>query len=245
MCSRTLVRPNGIIFASIMANAYLTPALFSFLRDLRENNNREWFADNKHRYEQDLKEPLLDLIADFAPMLSQLSPHYLAIPKASGGSLFRIYRDVRFSKNKAPYKTAAGIQFRHKLGKDAHAPGYYLHIEPDNIFYALGMWHPAPPDLRAIRNRIVADPDEWDAVRNDPDFAETYSWEGESLKRAPKGFDPEHPDIEDLKRKDFIGVARLPESEADRPDLLPYLASQWNKGSSLMRFLGRAVDVPF
>lgn len=228
-----------------MANPYLTPALFSFLRDLRENNNREWFADNKQRYEQDLKEPLLDFIADFAPMLSQLSPHYLAIPKASGGSLFRIHRDVRFSKNKAPYKTAAGIQFRHKMGKDAHAPGYYLHIEPDNVFYALGMWHPAPPDLRAIRNRIASEPDEWDAVTNDPEFNGTYSWEGESLKRAPKGFDPDHPAIEDLRRKDFIGVARFPEADADRPDLLPFLASEWNKGRSLMRFLGRAVDVPF
>ncbi|MDE2996573.1 MAG: DUF2461 domain-containing protein [Bacteroidota bacterium] len=228
-----------------MSNPYLTPALFSFLRDLRENNNRDWFEANKKRYEQDLKDPLLDFIADFAPFLSQLSPHYLAIPKANGGSLFRIYRDVRFSKNKQPYKTAAGIQFRHRQGRDVHCPGYYLHIEPDNMFYAMGMWHPSSPDLRAIRNRIVEMPDEWDDVKHDPDFAETYSWEGESLKRAPKGFDPEHPDIEDLRRKDFIGVARMPEAEAGRPDFLPYLASQWDKGSGLMRFLGRAVDVPF
>lgn len=228
-----------------MSNPYITPALFHFLRDLKENNNRDWFNDNKQRYEQDLKEPLLDLIADFAPMLSQLSPHYLAIPKASGGSLFRIYRDVRFSKNKAPYKTAAGIHFRHKLGKDVHAPGYYLHIEPGNVFFALGMWHPSSPDLRAIRERIDREPDVWRDVREDPAFTGTYSWAGESLVRAPKGFDINHPDIEDLRRKDFIGVASLPEEDASRPDLLPLLASEWGKGDVLMRFLSDAVDVPF
>jgi uncharacterized protein (TIGR02453 family) len=229
----------------IMGNPYITPALFQFLRDLRANNNRDWFSDNKKRYEQDLKEPLLELIADFAPMLSLLSPHYLAIPKASGGSLFRIYRDVRFSKNKHPYKTAAGIQFRHKLGKDAHAPGYYLHIEPGNVFYALGMWHPAAEDLRSIRDRIDSAPDEWRDVREDPDFTGTYEWAGESLKRAPKGYALDHPDIEDLRRKDFIGVAPLAEEDAGRPDLLPFLASQWSKGDALMRFLSGAVNVPF
>jgi uncharacterized protein (TIGR02453 family) len=228
-----------------MSNPYITPALFQFLRDLKKNNNRDWFNDNKKRYEQDLKEPLLDLIADFAPMLSQLSPHYMAIPKASGGSLFRIYRDVRFSKNKEPYKTAAGIQFRHKLGKDAHAPGYYLHIEPDNVFYALGMWHPDSPNLRAIRHQIDEQPDLWRDVKENPAFSNTYKWAGESLVRAPKGFAVDHPDIEDLRRKDFIGVASMPEEDALRPDFLPFLASEWSKGEVLMRFLGSAVDVPF
>jgi uncharacterized protein (TIGR02453 family) len=224
---------------------YISPELFQFLRDLRANNSREWFKDNKKRYEKDLKEPLLDLIADFAPLLSQLSPHYVAIPKASGGSLFRIHRDVRFSKNKKPYKTAAGIQFRHKSGKDAHAPGYYLHIEPGNVFYALGMWHPASPDLRAIRNRIDTAPDDWRDVREDPDFTRTYAWAGDTLVRAPKGYAVDHPDIEALRRKDFIGVATMPEEDAGRPDLLPFLASEWSKGDALMRFLSAAVNVPF
>lgn len=228
-----------------MSNPYITPALFQFLRDLKKNNNREWFGDNKKRYEQDVKEPLLDLITDFAPMLSQLSPHYLAIPKASGGSLFRIYRDVRFSKNKEPYKTAAGVHFRHRLGKDVHAPGFYLHVEPDNVFYAMGMWHPSSPDLRAIRSRIDQEPDAWRDVKADPAFAGTYKWAGDSLVRAPKGFAVDHPDIEDLKRKDFIGVSSIPESEAIRPDFLPFLAAEWGKGEKLMRFLSHAVDVPF
>ena len=228
-----------------MANPYITPALFSFLRELKANNTREWFTEHKARYEQDVKEPLLDMIADFAPMLSELSPHYLAIPKASGDSLFRIYRDVRFSKNKDPYKTVAGVHFRHRLGKDVHAPGYYLHLEPGNVFYAMGMWHPAGPDLRAIRQRIDQDPDEWREVKEDTLFASTYTWEGESLVRAPKGFAPDHPDIEDLRRKDFIGVGRLPEEDAYRSDFLPYLATEWGKGTPLMRFLSAAVDVPF
>ena len=117
--------------------------------------------------------------------------------------------------------------------------------EPGNVFYALGMWHPAADDLRSIRDRIDSAPDEWRDVRENPDFTGTYEWAGESLKRAPKGYALDHPDIEDLRRKDFIGVAPLAEEDAGRPDLLPFLASQWSKGDALMRFLSGAVNVPF
>ncbi len=142
-----------------MSNPYITPELFLFLRELRENNTREWFNDHKVRYEQHLKEPLLDLIADFAPLLSGISPHFRAIPKVSGGSLFRIYRDVRFSKNKSPYKTHASVHFRHEQAKDVHAPGYYLHIEPDNVFLGLGLWRPENSILTKIRSAIATDPE--------------------------------------------------------------------------------------
>jgi len=228
-----------------MSNPYLKPELFQFLRDLKANNDRDWFNENKYRYEQHVKEPLLDMIADFAPLLSGLSPHYRAIPKTVGGSLFRIYRDVRFSKNKDPYKTVAGVHFRHESAKNVHAPGYYFHIEPDNLFLALGIWHPESPTLLSIRNRMVEDPEGWEEMVQASDFAGTYELQGESLKRAPKGFDPEHPLIDDLKRKDFIGVARFDEADAGRPDLLPFLADTWDKGTALMRFLSGALDIPF
>lgn len=228
-----------------MSNPYLTPDLFAFQRELKENNTREWFEENKSRYERHLKEPLLDLIADFAPLLAQISPHYLAIPKTVGGSLFRIYRDVRFSKNKEPYKTAAGVHFRHNLGKDVHCPGYYLHVEPDNVFLALGIWHPDSSTLQAIRSRMIEQPDLWEDVRDDPNFTQRFSLQGDSLKRAPKGFDPEHPLIDDLKRKDFIAVSSTPEKDAMRPDLLPWMASVWEQGTPLMRFLTGARDQPF
>jgi uncharacterized protein (TIGR02453 family) len=124
-----------------MAERYFTPSLFTFLRELAENNNREWFQDNKSRYEQHVKDPALRLIADFGPRLKKISPHFRADPRAVGGSLFRIHRDTRFSKDKSPYKTHTGIQFRHELGKDAYAPGFYLHLEPGQVFCGVGSWH--------------------------------------------------------------------------------------------------------
>ena len=113
------------------------PELFAFLADLRANNDREWFAANKHRYEEHLLEPALDFIDEFAPQLEKISPHFRADPRPSGGSLFRIYRDTRFSKDKTPYKTNVGIHFRHERAKDAHAPGLL----------------PAPRPGRGVRRR--------------------------------------------------------------------------------------------
>ncbi len=228
-----------------MSNTYITPELFSFLRELKANNDRDWFKENKKRYEQVVKEPLLDFIVDFAPLLAQISPHFRAIPKAVGGSLFRIYRDVRFSKNKDPYKTHSGIHFRHEQAKDVHAPGYYLHIEPGNVFMGLGIWHPDNKVLTVIRSEIVKDPDGWIDARDAEGFGDIYRLEGDSLSRPPKGFDRDHPLIEDLKRKDFMGVAQFNQETALRPDFLPHLAETWEKGSPLMKFLADALGVPF
>ena len=125
-----------------MPEPHFGPELFDFLRELRENNDRDWFQANKERYEHDVKEPLLGFISDFGPRIAKISPHIRADPRPTGGSLFRIYRDVRFSKNKAPYKVHAAAQFRHKRGKDVHAPGYYLHLEPGQVF--AGGRHLAP-----------------------------------------------------------------------------------------------------
>lgn len=228
-----------------MSNPYITPELFQFLKDLRVHNDRDWFNDNKSRYEQHLKEPLLDFIADFSPMLADISPHFRAIPKASGGSLFRIYRDVRFSKNKSPYKTHAAVQFRHQSAKDVHCPGYYLHVEPGNVFVGLGIWQPDSGALAQIRSGITEDPERWNDILSHPDFAGTYKLTGDSLKRAPKGYDPEHEFIDDLKRKDFIAVAQFDEEFALRPDLIPLLAETWKTGSPFMRFISGAMGVSF
>ena len=145
--------------AATKQQASFGPELFSFLTDLRANNDRDWFAANKHRYEQDLLEPALAFIEDFAPRLEKISPHFRADPRPSGGSLFRIYRDTRFSKDKSPYKTNLGIHFRHERAKDAHAPGYYLHIGPGEVFAGGGIWQPGTDGATRIREAIVADPD--------------------------------------------------------------------------------------
>ena len=105
------------------------PGTLRFLRELERNNDREWFAVNKPRYEALVREPALDFIATMGPKLLSISDHFVALPKKTGGSLMRVYRDTRFGKDKTPYKTNIGIQFRHEVAKDIHAPGYYLHID--------------------------------------------------------------------------------------------------------------------
>src|SRR4029078_4024466 len=139
--------------------ATLGPELFAFLEDLRANNDRDWFAANKHRYEEHVLEPALDFVAAFAPYLETISPRFLADARPSGGSLFRIYRDTRFSKDKSPYKTNVGIHFRHERAKDAHAPGFYLHLGPDEVFAGGGVWHPDTQAATRVREASVAVPD--------------------------------------------------------------------------------------
>lgn len=228
-----------------MGNTYISSALVEFLKALKENNNRDWFNTNKNRYVEYVREPLLSMIEDFGPLLHSISPHFRAIPKASGGSLFRIYRDVRFSANKLPYKTHAGIHFRHEAGKNAHAPGFYLHIEPGNFFLAAGIWQPDPTVLRRIRDSIIDNEEEWTSITTAENFCDTYTLEGATLVRAPKGYDPDHPLIVDLRRKDFAGVCRFGAREALHPDLLEFLADTWRKSDRFMRFLTEATGHPY
>ena len=138
------------------SKAHVTPELFEFFRQLKRNNNREWFQKNKARYEERVRDPLLELVADFEPHLHKISPHLVADSRPVGGSLFRIYRDVRFSKDKTPYKTAAGVRFPHEECKDVHAPGFYLHLEPGEVFAGAGIWRPDAATLRRVRDRIVS-----------------------------------------------------------------------------------------
>ncbi len=218
---------------------------FSFLRQLARNNTREWFHAHKTQYVDDARDPALQLIADMAAPLAKLSPHFRADPKPVGGSLFRIHRDVRFSKDKQPYKTALGIQFRHELGRDAHAPGFYLHIQPGECFVGAGMWHPPTDAARDVRQAIVDDPKAWKAALNGTRFRREFSLVGDSLKRPPRGFDPEHPCLEDLKRKDFIAVAPLEEADIFAAQFVRDLSARFKASVPLMRFLCDAVDVPF
>ncbi len=223
----------------------IRPELFDFLRELRENNNRNWFQSNKDRYESVVKQPLFDFIADFADRLPAISPHYQAIPKVNGGSLFRIYRDVRFSKDKTPYKTAAALHFRHESARDVHAPGFYLHLEPGEVFVGCGIWKPAGDTLTRIRTKIAEHPDQWLSAVEDKVFSASYSLGGDSLKRPPKGFDPEHPLIEDLKRKDYLASVELSEQDACQPDFPDRYFNLCQKSVPLMRFLTEAVGLPW
>ena len=227
------------------ASPYFTPATFSFLRDLAKNNNREWFGDHKDRYENHVKEPALRFIVDVGPKLDKISPHFRADPRANGGSLFRIYRDTRFSKDKTPYKTHTGIQFRHEAAKDVHAPGFYLHIHPKEIFVGIGIWHPDSKTLKEIRQAIVDDPAAWKRVKNGKAFKAQFELGGDSLVRAPKGFDPEHPLIEDLRRKDFIAASRLTQKDVTGPDFLKTFIARCRAAGPLQKWLCGAVGVSY
>ena len=217
----------------------------TFLRQLEKNNNREWFGEHKHRYEAEVLEPSLDFIATMQPHLHKISDHFDAIPKRSGGSLMRVYRDTRFSKDKTPYKTNIGIQFRHQAGKDVHAPGFYMHIEPDSCFVGIGLWRPDAAALRNIREAIVADRAGWRKVLRGKKFRDTFELGGESLVRPPKGFDPEDPDLHDLKRKDFVAVTNFDKSRVTSDAFVREIAATFRASKPFMAFLCRAVEIPF
>jgi uncharacterized protein (TIGR02453 family) len=229
----------------VIQDPSFTKDLFTFLVDLRKNNNREWFKANKPRYEQHVQEPALEFVSDFAPLLDEISPHFRADPRPVGGSLFRIYRDVRFSKDKSPYKTVIGIRFRHELGKDAHVPVFYLHLEPGGSFAGAGIWHPDSATLGKIRAAIAAYPEDWLSATREPPFAAVLELGGDSLKRAPAGTDPDHPLIEDLKRKDFVCYAMLDEKTVTGRGFLDEYARICQSSTPFVEFLCRAVDAPF
>lgn len=223
---------------------YFSQDTFDFLRELAQNNERPWFQSNKARYEQWVKDPLLDFIRDFSPQLKQLAPNFVAIPRAVGGSMFRIYRDIRFSEDKTPYKTWAAAHFRHRMhSKDVHGPGFYLHLEPENVFMGAGIWHPDTATLGRIREAIVQRPGGWIAAIGDDDFAENFTLEGDSLKRAPRGFDSDHPQIEHLKRKDFVASTQFSQAAACAPDFMGQFSQACGQASSFMRFLTEAVGL--
>lgn len=220
---------------------YFSPALFKFLRDLEANNDRDWFKANKARYESDLKEPSQRFIVDFGAHLQKISPHFRSDPRPSGGSLIRIYRDIRFSKDKSPYKTHAGLHFRHEAGKDAYTPGFYLHMQPGASFVGVGLWHPDNPTLRLIRNRIVAHPEAWGRAVENKAFTKSFTVTGDRLKRPPKGYDPDHPLIEVLKFKDFTAFTPLTQKQITSAGFLKEFAGLCREGGSLVKFICEAV----
>lgn len=224
---------------------HFAPALFKFMRDLASHNEREWFNANKDRFLVDLKEPALQFIVDFGPRLVKISPHFLADPRPNGGSLFRIYRDIRFSKDKRPYKDHTGLHFRHEAGKSAHTPGFYLHLQPGGSFVGVGIWRPDTPTLKLIRDSLVADPGRWKKAVGGAKFRKDFQVSGDSLKRPPKGYDSEHPLIDVLKMKDFTAYAPLTQKQVTAPGFLPEFARLCRTGGSLVKFVCEAIGQPY
>jgi uncharacterized protein (TIGR02453 family) len=217
--------------------AFFCPELFEFLRQLKRHNNRDWFARNKQRYEEVVRDPALLFISSFGTHLGKLSPHFVADPRPTRGSLFRIYRDTRFSADKRPFKTHVGIHFSHADGKDAHAPVFYLHLEPENCFAAAGVWHPDSSALTKIRLAIVAEPERWAKAKRKLEL------EGDTLMRPPRGFDPNLRFIEDIKRKDFVVSVALAESQVCGPRFVQDYAAACRTMLPLVEFTTRALGL--
>jgi uncharacterized protein (TIGR02453 family) len=227
-----------------VARAHFGPELFRFLRDLAKHNDREWFAKHKARYEEHARDPMLRFIADLAPRLRRISPRFVADPRPVGGSLFRIHRDTRFSKDKSPYKTAVAASFRHEAGKLVPAPGFYLHLEPGDVMSGAGLWHPDRDALAKVRDAIVAKPERFERAVSGKAMAK-LAWHGESLKRPPPGYPPDHPLVEHLKRKDFAVGATWDEKRACAPDFLERCVESYRTAAPLMEWLTRALGLPW
>ena len=223
----------------------LSSRLFRFLRELKKNNDREWFAENKSRYEMDVRDPAVELVAAMEKPLGKAAPFLQVVPKRHGGSVMRIYRDTRFSKDKLPYKTNVGISIRHQAFGDIHAPGIYIHLEPGDCFLGAGVWRPESKVLAAIRSRIDGEPKVWTRARDNKSFRERFEWVGESLKTSPRDYDKSHPLINDLKRKDFIAITPISEKELTSDKAVSLLISRIKTAKPIMNFLCDAIELPY
>ncbi len=220
-------------------NVYFTHKLFDFLLDLKTHNNREWFHANKERYESAVRDPMLRFITDFRRHLHTISKNFKTDPRPVGGSMFRLQRDIRFSKDKSPYKINAAAHFPHQdCGKDVHAPGFYLHIEPGNSMGGGGIWHPDIQSLSKIRKRIAEYPKEWRKI-----WASGITIEGESLKRPPQGYDDGHPLIEDIKRKDFYTMKKFTDKEICSHDFMDMYTESCRSIAPLVKFLANSIEL--
>lgn len=220
--------------------------IWPFLDELIANNDRGWFNANKQRYKDTVVGPMSDFIAAIAPALDDIAPYFIADARPNGGSMFRIYRDVRFSKDKKPYKEHVACQFRHQAGKDAHAPGFYLHMDPQGPRFGGGLYLPPSEPLAKVRAKIAGQPERWLGLKQDPDFLRLFGdVQGESLKRAPKNYSPDHEMIEDLKKKTFFIMARASRPDIHKPEFVRQVADGFEKAGPFMKFLTTAVDLPY
>lgn len=199
---------------------------FDFLNKLSKNNNREWFMENKSLYESNRAD-----IVGFADDVLELLKTHDNIETVSGKkALYRVYRDVRFSKDKTPYKTNYSASFSRatKLLRG----GYYIHLEPGNSFLGGGFWGPSSSDLKLVRNNILEFGDELKDIITSDEFVSNFgSLEGSQLKTAPKGFDKNHKQIELLRYKQFLAVKRFTDEEVLSKDF----SINVNKGFAAMR----------
>ena len=193
------------------SNMTISKGVFDFLKELKNNNNRDWFEAHKTDFKKHQSE-----VKSFLEAVKTNLNHHDDIEKMK---LFRIYRDVRFSKDKTPYKSHFAGSFS-RLGAHLRG-GYYVHLKPGESFLATGFWDPNKEDLFRIRKELEMDADEFRKVINQKELKETWGkLSGDELKTAPKGFDKEHPDIDLIRKKQFVFVRNFTDKEVLSPAFL-------------------------
>ena len=226
------------------------PGALTFLRSLARNNKREWFEANRERYETEVKRPLAILVEEIDARLGEIAPEMIGNPKRS---IFRIYRDVRFSKDKSPYKTNAAAWFYHRdaghaVGTQAvhGGAGFYFQIAPKENMVAGGIWMPPTAALKTLREAIADDPDALRSILKVPAFRRAFGTLSDEavLKRPPRGFDPEHPAIDLLRYKSFTVGRPLTDDEVLSPKLPDIVSKHYATMLPLIRWLNRVLGLP-
>jgi uncharacterized protein (TIGR02453 family) len=227
-------------------NTYFSEASFKFLRGLARNNDKVWFNTHKQQYEDHVRQPFLRLLTDLQPDLAQISGHFRSDPKTVGGSLFRIYRDARFSADKSPYKNWQGARLYHESRKQVPAPSFYVHLQPNESFVGAGLWHPEPDTQRRIRQFIFENPGSWKAAAHAPKFRKRFDFEeSEVLVRAPRGFPADFEFIDDLKHKNFVFWRSLDNATMTGPRLRQTLVTDLAALAPFVDYLCAALDLEF
>jgi len=226
-----------------------TPASLAFLRGLARHNNKPWFEAHRESYESDVRDPMRALIEEMDVRLARLAPEITGDPKRS---MFRINRDIRFSKDKSPYKTHAACWFRHqgashKVGGEAEegSAGLYFHLQPGKSFVGAGIWMPPRPALNKIRDAIAEDPRGFVLVVDDPRPKRRFGGlDDESmLKRMPRGFAEDHPAARWLRYQSFTIGRELGDQQVLGPKLPKLLEDDFALMMPLVRWLNRALGL--
>jgi len=221
-----------------MSARHFTPALFAFLRDLGQNNDRDWFAANRARFIADVEGPMLAFINDFATALRSISPAYIVDRRRIGGSMYRIYRDTRFSEDKRPFRTWVAARFEHEARRKVESvPGFYLRLGIDECFTGGGVYHIERPGLTRVRQRIVDLPHEWRRAK------EGLEIQGEQLKRGPAGFPSTHEHLEDLKRRQLYTLTQLSEADVVAEGFLDRFTEACVRAAPLIEFQTKALGL--
>lgn len=206
-----------------------------FLRQLKRNNNRDWFQAQRDSYERHVKAPMVEIVLAIGEAFRRFAPEMVAEPRVS---IYRIYRDTRFSPDKTPYKTQAAAVFPVRGLPKSSGPGLYFHISPEEVLIGGGIYMPEAKLLRCVRERIAVQPQRFLAIVEGRDFRKAFGQlEGEQLKTAPKGFPSEHIAARYLRYKQFLFGEEHPASLATTPRLLPTILRCFEHGMPLIRFL--------